>query len=70
MGFLPSIPYWNVLGRRLMRVGPLLVIAVLLVILWAGSFLLFHIASAFIHILLLLALILFVVHIFSPSKSS
>jgi hypothetical protein len=53
-----------------MRFGPFLVIALLLVIVWAGSFLMFHVASELIHILLLFAIISFVVHLFSGSKTA
>ena len=51
-----------------MRFGPFLVIAILLLIIWLGGFLMFHIASALIHILLVLALLSFVVHLFTGSK--
>jgi hypothetical protein len=46
-----------------MRFGPFLVIALLLLILWAGGFLMFHVASGLIHLLLLFALISFVAHL-------
>jgi len=38
-----------------MRFGPVLVIALLLLILWAGGFLMFHVAGDLIHLLLLFA---------------
>jgi hypothetical protein len=41
--------------------GPFLVIAFLLLLMWAGGFLLFHVASGLIHLLLLFAVISFVV---------
>lgn len=53
-----------------MRFGPFLVIALLLLIVWAGSFLMFNIASGLIHLLLLLAVIFFVVHLFTGSKTA
>ncbi|HEY1659133.1 MAG TPA: lmo0937 family membrane protein [Candidatus Sulfotelmatobacter sp.] len=53
-----------------MRFGPFLVIALLLLIVWAASFLMFHIASGLIHLLLLLAIISFVVHLFTGSKTA
>jgi hypothetical protein len=53
-----------------MRFGPFLVIAILLLIIWLGGFLMFHIASALIHILLVLALVSFVVHLFTGAKSA
>jgi len=40
----------------------LAILAVILLILWLGGFLAFHITSAFIHILLVIALILVVLH--------
>ena len=43
-----------------MRFGPFLVVALLLLILWAGGFLMFHVASGLIHLLLLFAVISFV----------
>ncbi len=53
-----------------MRFGPFLVIALLLLILWVGSFLMFHIASGLIHLLLLFAMVSFVVHLFSSSRTA
>jgi hypothetical protein len=46
-----------------MRAGPFLVIAMWLLILWAGSFLMFHIASVLIHLLLLLAALFLAAHL-------
>jgi Family of unknown function (DUF5670) len=51
-----------------MRFGPFLVIALLLLILWAGGFLMFHVASGLIHLLLLFAVISFVAHIVMGSR--
>jgi hypothetical protein len=45
-----------------MRFGPFLGLALLLLILWLGGFLVFHVASGLIHILLLFAIISVVVH--------
>jgi hypothetical protein len=45
-----------------MRFGPFLGIALLLLILWAGGFLMFHVASGLIHLLLLFAVISLVAH--------
>src|SRR5215469_12888811 len=45
-----------------MRFEPFLDLALLLFILWLGSFLVFHVASALIHLLLLFAIISVVVH--------
>ncbi|MGA8273137.1 MAG: lmo0937 family membrane protein [Candidatus Sulfotelmatobacter sp.] len=46
-----------------MRFGPFLAIALLLLVLWVGGFLMFHIASGLIHLLLLFAVISFVLHL-------
>jgi hypothetical protein len=56
--------------EEFMRFGPFLGIAILLLILWAGGFLMFHVASALIHLLLLLAVIALVIHLFSGSKTA
>ena len=53
-----------------MRFGPFLGIAILLVILWAFGFLMFHIASGLIHLLLLLAVISLVIHLFAGARSA
>ncbi len=53
-----------------MRFGPFLVIALLLLILWAGGFLMFHIASGLIHLLLLFAVISFVAHFVMGSRTA
>jgi hypothetical protein len=46
-----------------MKFGPFLAIAILLLFVWALCFLLFHVASLLIHLLLLLAVISFVAHL-------
>ncbi len=53
-----------------MRFGPFLVIALLLLILWAGGFLMFHIASGLIHLLLLFAVISFIAHLVLGSRTA
>jgi hypothetical protein len=45
-----------------MRFGPFLVIAILLLLAWAGSFLMFHVASGLIHVLLVLAVLSVIFH--------
>jgi hypothetical protein len=52
-----------------MRFGPFLMISLLLLILWAGGFLMFHVASGLIHLLLLFAVISLVVHLFSGTRA-
>jgi hypothetical protein len=41
-----------------------LVLAALLAVIWVFAFLTFHIVGAFIHILLILAIIFFIIHLF------
>ena len=53
-----------------MRFGPFMVIALLLLILWAGGFLMFHVASGLIHLLLLFAVISFVAHLVMGSNAT
>jgi hypothetical protein len=53
-----------------MRFGPFLGIAILLMILWAGGFLMFHVASGLIHLLLLFAVISLIVHFVSAPKTA
>ena len=49
--------------------GPFMVIAFLLLLMWAGGFLLFHVASGLIHLLLLFAVISFLVHLLTGTKT-
>jgi uncharacterized protein DUF5670 len=53
-----------------MRFGPFLIIALLLVVLWGCGFLMFHIAGGLIHLLLLLAVISFVAHLFVGPRTA
>jgi hypothetical protein len=53
-----------------MRFGPFLVIALLLIIFWAGGFLVFHVASGLIHLLLLFAVISFVAHLVMGTRAA
>jgi hypothetical protein len=53
-----------------MRFGPFLAIAILLFILWIGGFLVFHVASGLIHILLLIAVISLIVHLFTGARTA
>lgn len=47
----------------------LLILAIILVLLWAGGFLAFHVAGALIHVLLLFALISIVFHFVRGGRS-
>jgi hypothetical protein len=53
-----------------MRFGPFLAIALLLMFLWVSGFLMFHIAGALLHLVLLLALISLVVHLFTGRRAT
>jgi hypothetical protein len=53
-----------------MRFGPFLGIAILLTILWVCGFLMFHIASGLIHLLLVFAVISLVIHLFAGSRTT
>ena len=53
-----------------MRFGPFMVIALLLLLMWAGGFLMFHVASGLIHLLLLFAVVSFVVHLATGSRTA
>jgi hypothetical protein len=53
-----------------MRFGPFLGIAILLMILWLGGFLMFHVASGLIHLLLLFAIISLVIHFVTGPKTA
>jgi len=47
----------------------LLILAFVLFFVWIASFLMFHIVGGLIHLLLVAALILFVVHLFSARRT-
>jgi hypothetical protein len=53
-----------------MRFGPFLIIGLLLFLLWAGGFVVFHTAGFLIHILLVLAVISIIAHFFTGSTRS
>jgi Family of unknown function (DUF5670) len=50
------------------RFGPFLAFAVILMILWVGGFVLFHVAGFLIHVLVLLAFLSLVAHLFTGSR--
>ncbi len=52
-----------------MRFGIFLVLAIVLMFVWVGAFVMYHVAGALIHLLLLFAMIFLVIHLFSRSKS-
>ncbi|HEY6128732.1 MAG TPA: lmo0937 family membrane protein [Candidatus Acidoferrum sp.] len=52
-----------------MRLGPFLLMAILLLFAWVGAFVMFHVASALIHVLLVLALLSFVFHLITGRRT-
>ena len=53
-----------------MKLEPFLTISLLLLIVWAGSFLVFHVASVMIHMLLVLAVMFFVGHLVRDASTT
>jgi Family of unknown function (DUF5670) len=53
-----------------MSFGPFLIISLLLLIVWAGGFLMFHVASGLIHLLLLMAVIFLVAHLVRDTSTT
>ena len=53
-----------------MRFGSFLGLAILLVVLWAGGFVFFHVAGFLIHILLVFAVISLIIHLFSSARTA
>jgi hypothetical protein len=53
-----------------MNFGPFLLIAIVLVVAWAGGFLMFHIASGLIHVLLVLAVLSFIFHFITGRRTA
>jgi hypothetical protein len=47
-----------------------LMLAILMVFVWIGAFLVFHVAALFIHIFLVLALVFLVIHLISGRQST
>ena len=47
-----------------------LIIALLLLVMWAGGFMMFHVAGSLIHLLLLVAVISFVVHLVTGARAA
>ena len=53
-----------------MNFGPFLLIAMVLLVAWAGGFLMFHIASGLIHVLLVLAVLSFIFHFITGRRTA
>ena len=54
----------NEQGRVTMRISAFLALFMVLLLLWAGGFLVYHVTSFLIHLLLLFAVISLVIHLF------
>ena len=63
------MPEWRVV-RAARSVDMWIGIAILLLVLWAGGFLMFHAAGFFIHILLILAVISFIIHFVAGRRTA
>jgi uncharacterized protein DUF5670 len=53
-----------------MGCAPLVLLSIVLVFAWVASFIVLHVASALIHLLLIVALILLVIHLVKGRKSA
>jgi hypothetical protein len=53
-----------------MRLEPFLKISLLLLIVWAGSFMVFHVTSVMIHMLLVLAVMFYVGHLVRDTSTT
>jgi hypothetical protein len=53
-----------------MRFGPFLLIALLLMVLWAGGFVFFHVAGFLIHLLLIFAVISLILHFVTGARAA
>lgn len=53
-----------------MRFGFFLIVAILLALVWVGSFVMFHVTGALIHLLLLFALISLIIHLFTGTRTA
>jgi hypothetical protein len=58
----------NVKSEVLVRFGPFLGLAVLLIIIWVVSFVVYHVVGAVIHLLLLVAVVFLILQLFSGRK--
>ena len=61
--------YTGLTGGK-MRFGPFMVIAFLLLLMWLGGFVFFHVAGGLIHLLLLFAVISFIVHLVTGPRTA
>ena len=57
-------------GRREMRLEPFLKISLLLMVAWVASFLVFHVGSVLIHMLLVLAVMFYVGHLVRDTSTT
>jgi Family of unknown function (DUF5670) len=52
-----------------MKFGPFMIVALILFVLWAGGFVVFHTTGFLIHILLVLAVISLLAHLFTAKRA-
>jgi hypothetical protein len=45
-------------------------LAIVLLLIWIGSFITYHVAGFLIHLLLIFAVIAFIMHLFTPKRSA
>lgn len=60
---------WHAI-RKLKGIVMFLILAIVLLILWAGGFFVFHVAGFFIHILIILAVISVIFHFIRGGRSA
>ena len=53
-----------------MGCAPLVLLSIVLLFAWVGAFIVFHVASALIHLLLFIALVLLMIHLLKRRKSA
>jgi Family of unknown function (DUF5670) len=58
------------MGDHSMGCAPLILLSIVLVFAWVASFIVFHVASALIHLLLFVAVILLLIHLLKGRKSA
>ena len=68
-GFRAIRPAESFVGGLLMRFIFLL-LAILMVFVWIGAFIVFHVAAFFVHVFLIFAVIFFVIHLVSGRRST
>jgi Family of unknown function (DUF5670) len=65
-----TIPVSRFAGDQPMKFGLFFFLALLLFFIWVGSFVVFHVAGALIHLLLVVAVIMLLINLFKGRKSA